>query len=181
MARAIHALGTIRELSVSEQGLHRDHLLRLDADSRRDRFNGVVDDAFIEAYSQRCFAGRTRVFAFVDRRGLVRGAGELHAPTPPGEPAEIAFSVEDGFKNAGIGTRLFEAVLAAARYQRFPELRITSSAANQAMRSLAGKFGAVFAFEQGEVTGLIPVPAGKADIPVRRPSPLYGWQAIPAE
>lgn len=180
MARAIHALGTIRELSVSEQFLHRDHLLRLDADSRRDRFNGVVDDAFIDAYSKRSFSGRARVFAFIDRRGIVRGTAELHSPVN-GEPAEIAFSVEHDFQHAGIGTQLFEAILAAARYSRFKELRITSSASNHAMRALAGRFGATFTFMQGEVVGTLKVPRGKADIPVRRPPPVCAWQGIPAE
>lgn len=157
MARALHELGTIRELSRPEQALHRDHLLRLDAEGRRDRFNGVADDRFITSYSERCFAGRTRVFALVDRGGAVRGTAELHPPTG-GEAADTAFSVEPDLRRMGIATRLFEAVIAAARYSRFRQLRITSTAGNLAMRALARKFGANFTFEAGEATGLLPVP-----------------------
>ncbi|MGQ3355495.1 MAG: GNAT family N-acetyltransferase [Phreatobacter sp.] len=156
MARAFNALGTIRELTGSDAALHREHLLRLDPQGRRERFNGVADDRFVTAYSARCFAGRTRVFAWVDLGGAVRGSAELHPPTA-GEPADIAFSVEPEFRNQGIGSRLFEAVMAAARYSRFPELRITSTAGNRAMRALARKFGARFTAEAGEVTGLIPM------------------------
>ena len=156
MARAFNALGTIRELTGSDAALHRDHLHRLDPQGRRERFNGVADDRFITAYSARCFAGRTRVFAWVDGGGEVRGSAELHPPGP-GAPADIAFSVEPEFRNVGIGTRLFEAVMAAARYSRFPELRITSTAGNRAMRALARKFGARFTAEGGEVTGLIAI------------------------
>lgn len=156
MARALHELGTLRELTGADADLHRDHLLRLDAAGRRERFNGVADDRFIHRYSQRCFAGRTRIFALLDREGHVRGAAELHPPTLD-EPADIAFSVEPQFRQLGIGTRLFEAVMSAARYSRYPHLRITSTAANRAMRALAHKFGARFTFEGGEVTGLLAV------------------------
>ncbi len=119
MARATNALGTIRELSGRDADLHREHLLRLDAEGRRERFNGVAGDHFIRDYAARCFAGRTRVFAFIDAQGVVRGAAELHAPEK-GEPADIAFSVEPAFRQSGIGSRLFEVVIAAARYSRFP-------------------------------------------------------------
>lgn len=168
MARAHYKLGTIRELAKSDQALHRDHLLRLDAEGRRDRFNGVADDDFIAAYSQRCFAGRTRVFAYVDAGGAVRGSAELHPPTA-GEPADIAFSVEDDFRRQGIASRLFEVVISAARYSRFRQLRITSTAMNLAMRALARKFGASFTFEAGEATGILPVRPTEA---LARPAPL---------
>lgn len=156
MARAFHALGTIRALGRHEQVLHRDHLLRLDPDGRRDRFNGVADDLFITRYSERCLAGPTRVFALVDAEGAVRGTAELHPPRAD-EPADIAFSVEPHLRRKGIATALFEAVIAGARADAIAELRITSSAGNLAMRALARKFGARFTFEAGEATGLLPV------------------------
>lgn len=169
MARARNDFGSIRELAVAEADLHCRHLLRLDPFGRRERFNGVADDRFVAAYSARCFSGRIRVFAFVDAQGAVRGAAELHPPQG-GEPADVAFSVEPEFRRMGIGTRLFEAVMAAARYSRFPELRITSTAENRAMRGLARKFGAAFVFEAGEVTGILDVaPQLKAPRAVRAP------------
>lgn len=156
MMRAVHPLGTIRALGRHEQTLHRDHLLRLDADGRRDRFNGVADDLFITRYSERCFAGPTCVFALIDDQGEVRGTAELHPPLKS-EPADVAFSVEPHLRRKGIATALFEAVIEGARAEAIGELRITSSAGNLAMRALARKFGARFIFEAGEATGLLPV------------------------
>src|ERR1700753_898374 len=42
--------GVIRNLWVDRAGPYRDHLLRLDAESRRNRFGGAVSDDFIINY-----------------------------------------------------------------------------------------------------------------------------------
>ncbi|QCK84365.1 GNAT family N-acetyltransferase [Phreatobacter aquaticus] len=161
MARATNALGTFRELSPEDQLLYRDHLIRLDAETRRDRFNGIADDAFIERYSARCFTGRTRLFAYVDGSGQIRGCAEIHPPSRT-TPADIAFSVEPEFRRRGIASELFEAIIVAAGAQRIRTLRITSGAQNAAMRALARKFGASFTYDAGEATGLLSVPASSA-------------------
>ena len=44
--------GMIRQLRPSELPLFRNHLLRLDAASRRDRFNGITDDQFVASLRQ---------------------------------------------------------------------------------------------------------------------------------
>jgi hypothetical protein len=46
---SILARGTVRTLSQQEElPLLRDHLLRLDRASRRDRFHGFMEDGYIE-------------------------------------------------------------------------------------------------------------------------------------
>ena len=80
MARAHHELGTLRELTGADAELHRDHLLRLDAEGRRERFNGVADDRFIDRYSRRCFSGRTRVFALPVGPQTMRRATDCTRP-----------------------------------------------------------------------------------------------------
>ena len=45
--------GVIRKLWISETDLYRDHLLRLEKDSRRLRFAHSVSDGFIEDYASR--------------------------------------------------------------------------------------------------------------------------------
>jgi GNAT superfamily N-acetyltransferase len=156
MARAPSRLGTIRELSAPDEPLHAEHLSRLDPDGRRERFNGIADDAFIARYARHCFAGAGRVFAWIDDEGHVRAAAELHPPRGR-EPADIAFSVEPELRRQGIASRLFTILIAAARKEGFGELRITSSSHNQAMRALARKFGARFAFSYGETIGTLAV------------------------
>src|SRR5690606_24340056 len=69
--------GTIRQLRPSDLPRFREHLLRLDAESRRDRFNGFADDRFISAYAYRSFAAGTTVIGYVEG-DKVLGAAEIH-------------------------------------------------------------------------------------------------------
>lgn len=148
--------GTIRTLSPSEMPLLRDHLLRLDRDSRRNRFNGVVDDSFIEAYAAKSARDGTIVVAYFTDNGEVHGAAELHQPEKAsGYLPEMAFSVELDVRRQGLGSRLFEKVLDAARRAGFKRVRITTGSENEPMKALARKFGAHLTFGHGESTGII--------------------------
>ncbi len=134
----------------------RDHLLRLDAESRRDRFNGFLDDEFVARYAARCAADGTVIVVYVEN-GTVRGAAELHPPFETGALPEIAFSVEACARRRGVGAQLFERLLTEARIKGYSELRVTTGAQNHAMRALASKFGARLAFRDGESSGTIAV------------------------
>ncbi len=154
--RPTAARGTVRTLrQQAELPLLRDHLLRLDRESRYDRFHGFMDDGFIERYAAKCASDGTIVIAYLEN-GVVRGAAELHPPdqSPDSQP-EIAFSVEAGLRRQGVGSTLFRKVIAEARGKGYSSLRITTGAQNEAMRSLANKFGAHLTFRQGESTGSI--------------------------
>jgi GNAT superfamily N-acetyltransferase len=147
--------GSLRAL-IQNKELHlRDHLLRLDPDSRRERFNGFLDGAFIERYAATCEEDGTLIICyFVD--GLVRGAAELHPPGgSPDQLPEVAFSVEASIRRKGIGTMLFRRLIAEARRKGYQELRITTGASNHAMRALAKKFNAHLEFRHGESTGTL--------------------------
>lgn len=148
--------GTIRTLSPSEMPLLRDHLLRLDRDSRRNRFNGVVDDSFIEAYAAKSARDGTVVVAYLTENGEVHGAAELHQPEASSDfLAEMAFSVELDVRRQGLGSKLFEKVLDAARSAGFERVRITTGSENEPMKALARKFGAHLTFGHGESVGII--------------------------
>ena len=150
--------GYVRTLSQHEElPLLRDHLLRLDPESRHDRFNGYLDDGFIERYAARCAGDGTIVVAYMEN-GVVRGAAELHPPEQSEDfLPEIAFSVEDCVRRRGVGSILFKRLIAEARWKGYRTLRVTTGAQNQAMRALASKFGAHLVFRQGESTGTIEV------------------------
>ena len=138
-----------------ELPLLRDHLLRLDQESRHDRFNGFMDDGFIEHYAAKCADDGTIIIAYIED-GVVRGAAELHPPDQsPDSLPEIAFSVETCVRRQGVGSVLFKKLIAEARRKGYHSLRITTGAQNQAMRALANKFGAHLTFRQGESTGSI--------------------------
>ena len=189
--------GTVRTLRQQEElPLLRDHLLRLDPESRHDRFNGFLDDGFIERYARKCAEDGTVIIAYLEG-GMVRGAAELHPPDQsPGSLPEIAFSVEASVRRHGVGSILFRKLIAEARSKGYRSLRITTGAQNQAMRALATKFGAHLTFRHGESTGSInlnehpqpeparlattPADAARAMIDVNRAYwrlllRLYGW------
>jgi GNAT superfamily N-acetyltransferase len=154
--RSTSAKGSVRTLSQQEElPLLRDHLLRLDATSRHDRFHGFMDDGFIERYAAKCAGDGTVIIAYIED-SVVRGAAELHPPdqSPDSQP-EIAFSVEARVRRKGVGSILFKKLIAEARAKGYDSLRITTGAQNQAMRALAHKFGARLTFRHGESTGSI--------------------------
>jgi GNAT superfamily N-acetyltransferase len=150
------AKGNVRTLRHQEElPLLRDHLLRLDRASRHDRFHGFMDDGFIERYAAKCADDGTVIIAYFEN-GVVRGAAELHPPDQsPDSLPEIAFSVEASVRRQGVGSILFEKLIAEARAKGYRSLRITTGAQNQAMRALASKFGAHLTFRHGESTGTI--------------------------
>jgi len=156
ITRSPLAKGYVRTLRQQEElPLLRDHLLRLDPESRHDRFHGFMDDSFIERYAAKCADDGTVIIAYIEG-GVVHGAAELHPPDQsPDSLPEIAFSVETSVRRQGVGSILFEQLIAEARRKGYRNLRITTGAQNQAMRALAHKFGANLTFRHGESTGTI--------------------------
>ena len=159
--------GAVRKLWVGESELYRQHLLRLDAESRRNRFGGAVADEFIERYAEPCALRDAVVYGFfVD--GIVRGAAELRLLERPGE-AEAALSVERVWQSRGVGTALLERVLLAAGNRQVNHLHMLCLAENRRMRQLARKFDAELSFQSGSVVG---------DVKAPRPTPISMMREI---
>jgi RimJ/RimL family protein N-acetyltransferase len=154
--------GVIRQLRPSELPRFREHLLRLDAQSRRDRFNGAIDDGYVVGYAERCFRDGTTVIGYVeDDHGddRVLGAAELHERADlAGPTGEIAFSVERAWQGRGIGSALFERLIANAYWLGYARLRVTTHPQNAVTRALARKCGAHLHFEDGDTVGEISLP-----------------------
>lgn len=146
--------GRLRRLWPSDGAAFRDHLLRLDPQSRFERFAMVASDEFMRGYAQRCFGIDDVIFGyFVD--GVLRGAGELR-PVAPGAhdiSAEAAFSVEREVRRRGIGTELMERIVQAARNRNADTLYMSCLARNEAMQGLAKKFAADLEFDDDALTG----------------------------
>jgi GNAT superfamily N-acetyltransferase len=155
MPHAGAPLGIIRQLRPSDLPKFQEHLLRLDAVSRRDRFNGLIDDTFLKNYAERCFHDGATVIGYVEN-GRVLGAAELHERPELLEPTgEIAFSVERSLQHRGIGGRLFERLIAHAYALGYTKLLVTTHPQNEAMKALARRFKAKLSFEAGETVGVI--------------------------
>lgn len=155
--------GTIRHLRPSELPRFRDHLLRLDRESRHDRFNGAITDAFLEQYARRSFEEGATVVGYVED-DRVLGAAELHERADLYPPTgEIAFSVEKEMQHRGLGSRLFQRLIMHAYALGYTRLRVTTHSENSAMKALARKFNAELTFEQGETVGIIELGEPPAD------------------
>ena len=165
--------GTIRQLRPSDLPRFRDHLLRLDSESRRDRFNGAIDDNFLTNYAERCFAEGATVIGYVEGDEVL-GAAELHERADLSEPTgEIAFSVERALQHRGIGRRLFERLIGNALGLGYTRLLVTTHPNNDAMKALARRFNAALTFQDGETVGVIDLDRSAAR--------GRGFLAVPAE
>jgi GNAT superfamily N-acetyltransferase len=147
--------GIIRRLWPTETDKFRDHILRLDKESRRLRFAHSVSDAFIDEYASRMSEFGSLVYGHVVD-GKVRGAAELRRLGDTwGEEAEAAFSVERVYQDQGVGSDLMGRVVRAARNRRIRRLYMSCLAENARMQVIAKKHEAVLRFEYGEVIGEI--------------------------
>jgi len=146
---------TVRKLWPTETHLFRDHLLRLDKDSRRMRFAHGVSDTFIEDYAGRMSDMGSIVFGyFVD--GRIHAAAELRKLADNwGVEAEAAFSVERAYQDQGIGSALMGRVIRSARNRGVRLLFMSCLAENAKMQAIAKKHEAELRFEYGEVIGEI--------------------------
>lgn len=146
---------TIRKLWPMETARFRDHLLRLDKESRRLRFAHAVSDSFVEEYAGRMNEMGSLVFGcFIE--GEMRGAAELRKLGDTwGSEAEAAFSVERAYQDQGIGTELMGRVIRAARNRGIQLLFMSCLAENTKMQAIAKRHDADLRYELGEVVGEI--------------------------
>jgi GNAT superfamily N-acetyltransferase len=150
--------GTIRKLWIGETDAYRDHLLRLDHESRHRRFSGAVSDQVIARHAATAKGLDVVVYGFfVD--GVLRGAAELRQTGSLfSHEAEAAFSIEQPWQSHGVGTGLLERTLLTARNRGIKALRMDCLAENHRMQQLARKFDAEFSFDFGSVVGEVDPP-----------------------
>ena len=145
--------GLVRKLFITETDIYRDHLLRLDSDSRRSRFGGAVSDEFIRRYVGLANSLEAVLYGFFVE-GALRGVAELRPVRSPGDAdAEAAFSIERPWQSHGVGSALLAHTLLAARNRNIRTLHMICLADNQRMQKLARKFDADLSFEFGSVVG----------------------------
>jgi len=149
--------GTIRKLWINETDVYRDHLLRLDKDSRYRRFSGAVSDDFIARHAATANGAGVVVYGFF-LDGVLRGVAELRRLRPFGSEGEAAFSIEQPWQSHGVGTVLLERTLLSARNRGIKSLHMHCLADNQRMQQLARKFDAEFSFDFGSVIGEVDPP-----------------------
>lgn len=154
-----------RRLWSSDRQALRDHVLRLDPETRANRFMSTITDAQALAYADRSLGIDGLTFGvFVD--GALRGLGELRptggASFGPGGRAEAAFAVEREFRREGLGSMLFRRMVAASRSRGIADLQMRCLHGNRPMHRLALRAGAdlhPLGFEtEGEIRLAWPTP-----------------------
>jgi GNAT superfamily N-acetyltransferase len=144
--------GHVRKLWIGEADAYRDHLLRLDPESRHRRFSGAVSDEIIARHAASITDFGVVVYGFF-LDGVLRGAAELRPAGAFADEAEAAFSVEAPWQSVGVGTALLESTLLTARNRGIKRLEMQCLAENRRMQQLARKFAAEFSFDFGSVVG----------------------------
>lgn len=146
----------VRRLYRPDLRSFRDHLIRLDPQTRYDRFGLQVSDTYLSSYADLCFETGSLVYGYFED-GVMRGAAELRifgvADHPGHRDAEAAFSVERPYRRHGIGSELMGHIVLAARNRRIERLSIFCLRHNTAMLNLARKFEADLQFDLNDVTG----------------------------
>src|SRR5262249_15962080 len=180
--------GIIRKLWINETDEYRDHLLRLDRESRNRRFSGGVSDEFITQHAASANGLSVIVHGFfVD--GTLRGAAELRSLRSfLGREGEAAFSIEQPWQSHGVGTVLLERTLLSARNRGIKTLQMHCLVENQRMQQLARKFEADLRFDFGSVIGEVDPPRytplslmrEPAADPPRVPPPLLHTHSRPS-
>ena len=144
----------IRKLWSVETHAYRDHLLRLDPGSRRNRFNGTIADDTVRGYAATARGSDVILHGFfVD--GVLRGVADLRIL---GREAEAAFSIEKPWQSRSVGSALLERSLLAARNRGATLLQVCCLVDNYRMRKLARKYRAELIFDCGTVTGTMENP-----------------------
>jgi len=149
-----------RHLLSIDADRYRDHLLRLDVDSRYARFSGFTSDATIKRYVEDIDWKKSRITGYF-HEGELRGAGEIRfekALLPA--RAELAFSVEKEFQNSRVGTALMARSLIMLRNRGVTTADVVCLLSNRRMQKLALRYRADVEAHSGDVFMTIKVPYG---------------------
>lgn len=118
----------------------RQHLLRLDRETRYMRFGSFVNDDTIRNYADRIFDMGSVVYG-VFQAGKLRAVGELcglYRSWPLS--AELALSVEPDWQSQGIGNALVSRLVTVAQNRSIRSLSVMFLNDNDKMRRIAAKY-----------------------------------------
>jgi len=148
----------IRILMSSERDLLQAHLLRLDAQSRRDRFSGYLNDAAVVRYCESINWLEGLLFGWFEE-------GELRAVVQlvslglawPSE-AELAVTVEADWQDRGIGTALCRHALLVAQNRSISRVKMICLQENARMQRVVRKLRGQLLYIDGSSEGALWVP-----------------------
>lgn len=155
-----------QELAIEEHGLLHDHILRLSPESRLMRFGCPTSDYMLDRYCANQNQPTPIICgAFID--GVLRGVVELRfGGELPRNAAEIGISVEDNWRNQGIGAELMALAFKVARARGLEMLEMNFVPHNGPIRRLAQRFGAKLTNQMGLVRARFDLKGNERPAPV---------------
>lgn len=114
------------------------HLLSLGPESRNNRFLGAASDGAVWRYAE---TTAPAAVIHARRRGRLAGIAEVHIRPGHRPVGEIALSVEEGDRMAGIGSALFERALRECRRRGVWEIWIVYLRTNEPVRRISERAG----------------------------------------
>ena len=150
----------IRILIPSERNRLQAHLLRLDLQSRHDRFSGYLDDAAVVRYCESINWLEDLAFGWFED-GELRAAVQLASLgySWPRE-AELAVTVEAEWQDRGIGTALCRHALLAAQNRSISGVKMICLQENARMQHIVRRLRGELIYVDGSSEGefLVPPP-----------------------
>jgi RimJ/RimL family protein N-acetyltransferase len=151
-------MNTTRLLITAEQGLYRDHLLRLSPDDRRLRFFAPLDDDAIIEFVAGLNSRETRIIACFDNRLAVIAAVQVAVIKGKGRLAEFAFSVDEAERGRGLATTLMKRALLWVRNRNIPRAHMHCLAENHPVRRMALRLGMSVSSDTGDSEAAMDLP-----------------------
>ncbi len=114
------------------------HLRGLDPLSRLNRFFAPAPDGMIDAYIREA---APLFVVTAEEDGRICGVAEVHLHRDPARGAEIAVSVDEDRRRAGLGSALFARAVEECRARGVADVSIVYLRGNVAMRRIAERAG----------------------------------------
>lgn len=128
----------IRILNAKDKPATVRHFLRLDDETRHQRFQAAISDTLLIKHAVMAFKpGNILLGGFIGQ--TLRGVAELRKLDQ--HQAEAAFSVEAPFQDHGLGRDLLIALAELANNEAVKRLYVVCERENDRMRHLALKYG----------------------------------------
>lgn len=142
---------TIRQVLPHEYGKYREHLKKLDAESKYLRFGSPIRDDGIDRLCDLIEKERSQHVLFCIEDEELNFVAIGHVALLDG--AELAFSVLKPYQGQGIGTALMNRCIQWCRTHGVLKGHIVCLSTNTAMKRLCRKFHMKMDIEYGEVIG----------------------------
>ena len=162
-------MSSIRKLLPADAPAFQDHLLRLDRNSRHDRFGGYPSDDQLRRYCQSVHWSDGWMLGYFED-GVLRACSQLVMVSFPWpQEVELAVTVEPAWQNRGIGTELCRMAVVAAQNRGVRRIKTLCLMENARMQRIARKLDGHLLHLGGEVEAALEVPP---------PSYLSFWQEV---